>query len=1374
MSRPRSKRSSAQASSRRAKRAVGSGLAARVLFDVARADPGEPLHPETLDAAVKAAAAVLAELRADPSLLPRSKELENVLGASEAQLRKVLLRNVGVLRGVQRQASKPRRPPKKPPPGGPGPVPALPLPTGPPDAPTNVAATAGNASALVSWTAPTQPATTYTVTPFVGTTARPAVTVDGLTPFALVTGLVNGTTYTFNVKATNAFGTSADSLPSNPVTPSAPGTAPFEPTLPPLTSEPVLQLDPAAETARQLLSEAMRIGAKWRFEYLKRQAIEAAQEALAYEAHVTTLMQMTLTKASSAEVILNATLLDAAARIQTIARDLAALGSVPEVDQLVGPLADAASDALLLPRFLLWLARTSPIGFWIGMFEAMISDLASVFLSDTDFSRTHRFLRHAFESDVDGVKAGVQQAVQDVLLRLDDEVDAMIAPLKAAIVQVVGGTTRAMAEVFEAYDLPLLMNPPAPPSTLDVPNVDPIGVTAQELLSEVETQADAIKQQIRARLEPLLAGTADKFVVLAATYLVIPIVAFLAISLAGGPLSAALLAAAVLIAAEELIHLLLSWLTGPLLKKVDEVRRRADELIGRLNALFATHAEMARNFSPELILTILANEVRELRDLLPDEFVRQAAALLQAARDVVLRDGIELALGAEQSLGMENGTAFEVIRDAYVSSLPQATQLPAGTDPSLFASAVLLRDLGRLDQQRTSLRDPKETEFTVRLSLFRLLGGDPASPIATPGEFSRFLSTREAVVRLTEAGLIDERSPGVYRALIKEVRLSGIFNTTPAGSVTGGIPVSVTHLGESRTRIKRSANPNAPPLQLPECVHLSEEEFGVQAADQAALEQAVLDAFATVPLAPRWVYFIVILVGLGYQIPLPFRQAAIQVVPGAVADRIVATLDVCGFVDPGSCRERAAQMLRSMPWPDMGGALLAGATSANLEQPPPLSNLAPVATQVAQTLRTGMEGSTDLTPGLEDVAREAYRAAVEAFQHRIAKWGGAYLQEDPDPQVRSLGFATLVRPQAPETAVFSLFPDLPTTGVRAEAPASTSDGPPFAAAPTLQYRPFENRGIDGRLLVRLEPGADGATQLSDQLNDVVLEVVVRALYDQDLAATVRAGNQQRRNLLGLAGQLSTPPLTIVVPGTRPEVQAATGDVRTIDFSLRAQRDRTIDAWTTALQINPALVPTINGLGALARLGPGDPYAPLRPLGSAPLDLTVSFDDGPSPTANEAALLALERLIQIGPADLGFPTNVLTAIPQVVEDSRLLSVGIAVIPTPAGVRAPGTLDTEPEPIGLTIAAPSPLDVLVPGFATATPLGRRLAITPLPAPPAAAPSVRLVDVWNAATAPTITASIPAAAFGTTPLLYDIVFSLTFTVPTLAAPTALAAVR
>jgi len=106
-------------------------------------------------------------------------------------------------------------------------APSAPItPIGPPDRPTNVAAAATDGQVAVSWTAPANsggsPITGYTITASPG---GATVTTSGATS-ATVTGLSNGTAYTFTVTATNAIGTSAASAPSAPVTPNSPPNPP--------------------------------------------------------------------------------------------------------------------------------------------------------------------------------------------------------------------------------------------------------------------------------------------------------------------------------------------------------------------------------------------------------------------------------------------------------------------------------------------------------------------------------------------------------------------------------------------------------------------------------------------------------------------------------------------------------------------------------------------------------------------------------------------------------------------------------------------------------------------------------------------------------------------------------------------------------------------------------------------------------------------------------------------------------------------------------------------------------------------------------------------------------------------------------------------
>jgi uncharacterized repeat protein (TIGR01451 family) len=96
-----------------------------------------------------------------------------------------------------------------------------------PGAPTNVSATAQIASASVVWTPPASTGglsiTGYTVTARVGGLAT-AITasVAGTQTGAQVSGLTNGTAYTFTVHATNALGAGAESAPSSAVTPNVP------------------------------------------------------------------------------------------------------------------------------------------------------------------------------------------------------------------------------------------------------------------------------------------------------------------------------------------------------------------------------------------------------------------------------------------------------------------------------------------------------------------------------------------------------------------------------------------------------------------------------------------------------------------------------------------------------------------------------------------------------------------------------------------------------------------------------------------------------------------------------------------------------------------------------------------------------------------------------------------------------------------------------------------------------------------------------------------------------------------------------------------------------------------------------------------------
>jgi hypothetical protein len=165
-----------------------------------------------------------------------------------------------------------------------------------PDAPTGVSATSGgDATSTVSWIAPSDGGsaiTLYTATSNAGQTCSTATTSCS------VTGLTNGTPYTFTVTATNSIGISDPSAPSSAITPAAPA-APVVVTPPAVTTpssgggggggyvaptpEPAPTVDPAvaAAAAAKALAEKAATEAKLAAEAKAVADAKAAEEAKA-------------------------------------------------------------------------------------------------------------------------------------------------------------------------------------------------------------------------------------------------------------------------------------------------------------------------------------------------------------------------------------------------------------------------------------------------------------------------------------------------------------------------------------------------------------------------------------------------------------------------------------------------------------------------------------------------------------------------------------------------------------------------------------------------------------------------------------------------------------------------------------------------------------------------------------------------------------------------------------------------------------------------------------------------------------------------------------------------------------------------------------
>ena len=1143
----------------------------------------------------------------------------------------------------------------------------------PPGMPTVTARTAG-ALATVDWTPPSTgaPFTGFWVTPYDGATFKPVGPVKRLDADARSTSfeaLLMGT-YVYGVRAFNAGGAGDEGR--SPAHNFDPAPSPFTPDGLPRPRIDPLELFDLGGTSELLrpdrlqrrLGPALEKANKWRYEYLKSLAVKAASDTLQYEQFLGQMLQMTLGKVTSAQMLLNPVLQETIDELLDNASTIGQVAGSPPVQDVVARVADAAGTALALEGLLFFLLDNSPLDFWAGLFDGMIRDVAHF---DVGLSRTETFLR----IDYFGAGAGAQLmgAIGGLVDQIDAQVDQLMKPLEAAVDEIAAGVIEALRQVVNSIEETLV-------AVSTVAGDDLVGDTPfpviESLIRELKQEVQELKQSLKDLIENLLENPLELLVTLIKVYIAYPILAILVISFALGPIGAGILAAIVLVAAVELVRLVARLLAGPLLDLLDDARRQVLEVVGELAAILSTTIGLLE--SPAEGLQQVASHLLALEKLLPREFMNGVAALIGEARRTLLGQGTELALAAERALGLENATAFDVIRPNYDSGLPKAPSLPGGTDETLLAGMAMLRDINLLDRLRTRVLDGKEVVVTQRLSLFRLLGGlgDPVSATgAVADEIVRLAAGGQLLVRLTDEAIIEQNYPGLYRAMVVDVKPIAVL--APATSILPvAIPLSVTHLGPSRMRVKRDVNPDAPPITVPEVLRKPSDAFADELLDAQlgstgreaagalktvaelalqAYRNPTLDETGTVPQAPS--------------ITAQIRLTLLRELPVLLAEHLRPILSVEGI---RTILAPALDRLFALPLPE--GRVVIG-TDADPQWE------FPTAAQVAQALRDRLEGDSGAVTLVRTVLRpaliDAHRREVKRIQGQISKWAGARYEEDRDPHVRALGYVTLVQEFPVETSVFNLLPELPPVsgglggaGPQTASPARAAEAP----ATALQYRPFENRGVEGDWLLSMESALTPAT-----LIDLLVEVTIRGCYDERLAAAVKGKRSQRAGQLGRAKAVARAAnKALTMPGTLPELLAGASDIRTLHFSLRAHRDGVLEhALAAAAAAGTSLVDGLDLKEGLAPLGGMEPFTSLAKGGLKKIELRFQPDQSQT-------LGLLNSEIPVTPKTLGIPDALTSS-----DAGSLVALGLLVIPSVKVSKPP---DDE--------ALPAPDDYAIKGF------------------------------------------------------------------------------
>lgn len=569
-----------------------------------------------------------------------------------------------------------------------------------------------------------------------------------------------------------------------------------------------LQLIEAPELLRPV---APLGGDLFRFDFLLGEVRRLAEDVARIESLLTQFKQMLLDQAMGKLDLLPQVTAELARLVDGLVKKVQALAAaVPGVlQELVQAARDKAVVIAVVEAMKAW-----PHERWVDLFDAVADAVGSGSnVGDAIMARVRSWL----QPEIAAILGGVRTQLTTTLQALTAQVQG--AALPQSLLDDLGelyaeaGGTNATAEIIAPLE-----------AALD--NLDLVAL-AQPFLDELNAAT------VPAWLEGLLLG-----------YVVAPLVVAIGVAIGfaivgggiGAVLAAAAIAGLIALGTQYLVSLVLRalgdalGLAAQLQSTVDRATAQLNDLVGGLLASLADVGAL------QGMIAGVVGVLRDIEKLLPHEVAAAVMDALTTARDTILDNAQKLSMALQRAFFRETLEYVDEVPLAFGGSLPLGGAMVGYADPRYGASAEVAAVASSFEVERVTRMQDSQQVLTQVLSLRQLLPGGVQ-------ELQPLLAGLPVNFSITQQAL-DRIAPGLHRVLVKDVEVhvdfevpaatqatlktimdaadvvaglrvdpaldgripGGGFPALPvvAGRVPTGIPALLTHLGESRVRLKPS------------------------------------------------------------------------------------------------------------------------------------------------------------------------------------------------------------------------------------------------------------------------------------------------------------------------------------------------------------------------------------------------------------------------------------------------------------------------------------------------------------------------------------------------------------------------------------------